>query len=93
MYQHTFSTPFHSLKTQPSVCCIHLLDIIPIGDSLKCPPSLPHFSSKLESARLGVFPSIGKYDLWSQRVDCNTVSSDDASCFLLLTSPLDVYIV
>ena len=41
MYQHTFSTPFHSLNTQPSVCCIHLSDIIPIGDSLKFPPPLP----------------------------------------------------
>ena len=67
MYQHTFSTPFHSLNTQPSVCCIHLPDIIPIRDSLKSPPSLPHFSSK--SARLWVFPPISKYDLWSQRVD------------------------
>jgi len=62
MYQNTFPTPFHSLKTQPSDCCIHLPNIIPIGDSLKWPPSLPHFSSK--SARLGVFPPICKYDLW-----------------------------
>ena len=78
----------HSLKTQPSDCCIHLPDIIPIGDSLKWPPSVPHFSSK--SARLGVFPPISKYDLWSQRMDFyNPVSSDDASCFLLL----DVYIL
>ena len=41
MYQHTFSTPFHSLNTQPSDCCIHLPDIIPIGDSLKFLPPLP----------------------------------------------------
>ena len=41
MYQHTVATLFHSLNTQPSVCCIHLPDIIPIGDSLKFPPPLP----------------------------------------------------
>jgi len=41
MYQQTFSTPFHSLNTQPSVCLIHLPDIIPIGDSLKFSPPLP----------------------------------------------------
>ena len=43
MYQHTFSTLFHSLNTQPSDCCIHLLDIISIGDSLKFPPPPPSF--------------------------------------------------
>ena len=41
MYQHTFSTLFHSLNTQPSDCCIHLPDIISIGDSLKFPPPPP----------------------------------------------------
>ena len=41
MYQQTFAIPFNSLNAQPSVCCIHLPDIIPIGDSLKFPPPLP----------------------------------------------------